>query len=1216
MNRKAITEEGLRTAKRLLRKVTTSCVALVAAVSMAAAGAPVSLAAQNTTADGIATPAATAAAATAKSAKSAKATTYDGVPVGETWYDTDGNPIQAHGGGFLQDGGKYYWVGEDKSHNSANFLAVSLYESTDLLNWTKVGSILTEHSATTKAAAGGLTDIKLERPKLLKNAAGKYVLYGHWEDATGYASSQIAVATADKVEGPYTFQGHWRPGAGTEAKYRNWRSVSGSAGTIQISDADYVAVREANPGKTVDQVWDQLKAHAITDDGFSLDYDADGNAVESPMYGVGKYGYGSRDMTLFQDGKKAYLIDAEDHMSMRIHQLSDDLTDVAFTDATDTKETMSYRMFQGARLEAPAITNIDGTYYLIISTQSGWYPNQARYYTSTDITDPNAWSEQHLIGNSSTFYSQPTSIMAVTENGKTSYIYLGDRWNSKKLGSSTYIWLPLSLSKDGALSMQYAPGWRLDKTTGSIELPGIDLVSQNRPVYADAGVPQAGASTAESAAASKANDGKYEMTGFWDEGVEFYAQDKVPYTWTVDLGEVKDLSRIDTTFATANGSESRYGYILKGSNDPIASKEDADDANWTTLFDNTANTQVAFTSDKVSGRYRYVQIEVTSVVNDHNGNSTANWENGLIEVQVYANRLGKAITALPEASLASGVYTTQDVTLAAEEGSAIYYTLDGSEPTEKTGTKYTGPIALAKGKYTLKAIAVAPGKAASGVITRTYTIHSADDPKTLLSTDLSGAMVAGTDMASALPKTLAFETVGGRTVNAAVDWKIPGAEDAADAPKAFDSLDVQGTVDGYDGTVTYHLEVVPDDLVYYIDSGMAGKDSVAYDAVKGSVPTLRNDAADRQYAAGSGESAGSGDGAWGANIGDVSVYSVGSEADKYNTVLGGEQGGSKKDIVYTLPVKAGTYRFSVGFKELWTGPRSMKLTLNYTDADGKNTTVALNGGDVLHVGKGYDTKLAYTSDAYTVGDGTVTLTASYGGDGDAAMVSWLAVAGLESTQEQAPRAELRAAIDHYKNTVQGQYTAGTWAAFESALKAAREVSAKSDASAADIRSAADALNAAAGALRVAADGTALQAKIDEIDGEIKAGTLVESDYTKTSWAALAEALEKATGVAGDAEASQQDVDDALAALTEARAALVRESGDKPGSGDGSNDGSDDGSGNQPGTGSGDGASGSAGAQSSGLSRTGAPVVAALLGSVALLGAAATLTVLRRARRRD
>jgi len=65
---------------------------------------------------------------------------------GVIWLDTDGKPIQAHGGGILYENGIYYWYGENK--DSENYLdeskgflhrvdviGISCYSSTDLLNW-------------------------------------------------------------------------------------------------------------------------------------------------------------------------------------------------------------------------------------------------------------------------------------------------------------------------------------------------------------------------------------------------------------------------------------------------------------------------------------------------------------------------------------------------------------------------------------------------------------------------------------------------------------------------------------------------------------------------------------------------------------------------------------------------------------------------------------------------------------------------------------------------------------------------------------------------------------------------------------------------------------------------------------------------------------------------------------------------------------------------
>lgn len=53
---------------------------------------------------------------------------------GVQWADTDGNPIQAHGGGMLRVGQDYYWFGENRNANGS-FYAVSAYRSRDVRRW-------------------------------------------------------------------------------------------------------------------------------------------------------------------------------------------------------------------------------------------------------------------------------------------------------------------------------------------------------------------------------------------------------------------------------------------------------------------------------------------------------------------------------------------------------------------------------------------------------------------------------------------------------------------------------------------------------------------------------------------------------------------------------------------------------------------------------------------------------------------------------------------------------------------------------------------------------------------------------------------------------------------------------------------------------------------------------------------------------------------------
>ena len=73
---------------------------------------------------------------------------------GEVWNDTDGNPINAHGGGILYHNGKYYWYGEYKKGKTVlpdwatwecyrtDVTGVSCYSSPDMVNWTFEGIVL------------------------------------------------------------------------------------------------------------------------------------------------------------------------------------------------------------------------------------------------------------------------------------------------------------------------------------------------------------------------------------------------------------------------------------------------------------------------------------------------------------------------------------------------------------------------------------------------------------------------------------------------------------------------------------------------------------------------------------------------------------------------------------------------------------------------------------------------------------------------------------------------------------------------------------------------------------------------------------------------------------------------------------------------------------------------------------------------------------------
>ena len=488
-------------------------------------------------------------------------TSYDSVPVRQEWLDNRGAHIQAHGGGFLQmqdDDGTpiYYWVGEDKTHNKANFNGVNMYSSKDLVNWKFENKILKPDPT-----VPGLWDNKVERPKLIYNEKDEtFILFGHWETADSYASSQICVAVSKTVNGDYTYLGHWRPG-GT---MKNWRTQGGKS------------YYEDDPDKK-----------AIEPDG-SL----------------------SRDMTVYVDDGTAYLVSAcaNDH-SIAIYEL-----DEHYTDVVPGKE---YHVLVGEKLEAPAIVRAGEYYYLIGSGQSGWYPNQGRYAYTTDLTDPEIWSAIQWTGNNSTFYSQPTNIMTLTDpEGEHSYVYMGDRWYPSALRDSQYVWLPLEVG-EGSVTMEYLPGWGLDSESGKMDIVKAKLLSENKPVEATPGK--------EGRGPEKANDGDYINTKKSGDTSDCYQPESVPGYWMVDLEEETEVSRIDIAFRMYNGSEAYHQYKVYGSKDKT---------NWDELVDESNNTLTGFKSHALEGSYRYIKVEISKVVNSHNNNS-ASWGAGLVEVQVF-----------------------------------------------------------------------------------------------------------------------------------------------------------------------------------------------------------------------------------------------------------------------------------------------------------------------------------------------------------------------------------------------------------------------------------------------------------------------------------------------------------------------------------------------------------------------------------------------------
>lgn len=154
------------------------------------------------------------------------------------------------------------------------------------------------------------------------------------------------------------------------------------------------------------------------------------------------YGFMSRDCTLFQDddGTAYFISAAHDNADLHIYRLADDYMNV---------DALVHRLWPGEFREAPAVTKIDGTYYMLSSFCTGWAPNQGKYASARSVEG--RWSRLTEIGDETAYDSQPAFILQ--KDGRV--LYFGDRWggDDEKYFTSSYVVYPLEL-ENGRLVMR------------------------------------------------------------------------------------------------------------------------------------------------------------------------------------------------------------------------------------------------------------------------------------------------------------------------------------------------------------------------------------------------------------------------------------------------------------------------------------------------------------------------------------------------------------------------------------------------------------------------------------------------------------------------------------------------------------------------------------------------------------------------------------------
>jgi hypothetical protein len=132
--------------------------------------------------------------------------TFSGaLATGIAFMDTDGERVNAHGGGIIVENGSYYLHGERFLSTTTDniFVGFSMYSSQNLSTWKNEGIILPVQPS------GELgPDRKGERPHIIKcPATGEFVLFAHAASRDYQTDKETVYATSPTVNGVYTYRG-------------------------------------------------------------------------------------------------------------------------------------------------------------------------------------------------------------------------------------------------------------------------------------------------------------------------------------------------------------------------------------------------------------------------------------------------------------------------------------------------------------------------------------------------------------------------------------------------------------------------------------------------------------------------------------------------------------------------------------------------------------------------------------------------------------------------------------------------------------------------------------------------------------------------------------------------------------------------------------------------------------------------------------------------
>ncbi|KAH8879315.1 hypothetical protein GQ53DRAFT_672334 [Thozetella sp. PMI_491] len=170
------------------------------------------------------------------------------------------------------------------------------------------------------------------------------------------------------------------------------------------------------------------------------------------------YSYSDTGMFYDEATQTWYLLTSADHNTVQINKIN---SDGSLGDRVTAFTKGSY--------EAPGLFKVDNIYFLIVSGKTGWRSNPNKVFWANSLAGPWSGGTDIAPPDDKTYNSQNTFELTIKGSKQTTYIYMGDAWDSKGSAASNYVWLPMKVDTSAKMvTLDYHQKWKIDVKTGVV----------------------------------------------------------------------------------------------------------------------------------------------------------------------------------------------------------------------------------------------------------------------------------------------------------------------------------------------------------------------------------------------------------------------------------------------------------------------------------------------------------------------------------------------------------------------------------------------------------------------------------------------------------------------------------------------------------------------------------------------------------------------------